>query len=213
MKGFSGMKKGGSYFETGGGGFYHYTEKAFDVILLSIWWILGCIPILTAGASCSALYAAASRSLRGNIGSVTSEFWKSFRRELKQSIPIELIFAAACFGLLLNMGIIWNTMEGLFRLFFFLLYGLLFLLVLAALAYAFPALSRFEMPVTWFLKLAFYMTFRHLPVSAVLVLMAAVGYVTALTLPWLILILPGVIAWVAAGMIDPLLEAHEPDQR
>lgn len=204
--------KGGSYFESGGGGFYHYTEKAFDIIWLSILWILGCLPIITAGASFSALYAASSRSIRGNIGSVMGEYWKSFKRELKQSILVWLIYGGAVTLLLLNMGIIWNTMDGLFRLFMIMLYGVILILVLAAFCYVFPALSRFQMPVSWFVKLSFYMTFRHLPTTIVMVLLFAVGYVVALSAQWTLLILPGVIACAASSMIDPLLEEHEPKE-
>lgn len=208
------MKKNsffGSSFESGGG-FYYYGSKIFDAVALSLMWLLGCIPVITAGASFSALYASASRSIRQDIGKVSAEYWKAFKRNIKSSIPIWLIFGGAIFVLLLNMGIIWNVAEGLFRLFVFMFYGIVLILVVTAFCYAFPALSRFEMPFVWIIKLAFYMTFRHLPISLVLIMMFGTGYFLALVRPWTIFILPGVIAWVASSMVDPLLDRHMPTE-
>lgn len=195
-----------------GGSFYHYTGKACDIMILSIIWLLGCLPVITIGASFSALYASASRSVRRNIGSVVSEYWKSYKREMKKAIPLWLIFAGAIFLLLWNIGIIWNVSSGLFRLFFVMLYGVVLAIVLTAMFYAFPALSRFEMPVGWFIKLAFYMTFRNLHISVITLLLFGVGYIIVLSWPWTAIIIPGLSAVTISSMMDPALERHEPKE-
>ena len=92
------MKRG--FFDYSGS-FYHYTGKACDIMILSLLWLLGSLPVITIGASFSALYAASSRSIRQNIGTVFSEYWKSYRREMKSSIPLWLIFAGAILMLLM----------------------------------------------------------------------------------------------------------------
>lgn len=43
------------------GNFYTLTAKCFDLMALSLYWLAGCLPVVTAGASFSALYAAVSR--------------------------------------------------------------------------------------------------------------------------------------------------------
>ncbi|MCD7736181.1 MAG: DUF624 domain-containing protein [Lachnospiraceae bacterium] len=204
------MKKKNSpgFFESGTG-FYYYTGKLCDMILVSILWLLGSLLVATIGASFSAIYAVASRSIRRDTGTVWSEFWKAYRRDLKKSILLWLCFAGALFVLLLNAGIIWHLADGLPRLFLIMFYGLCTLLVLAALCYAFPALSRFDMPVKWFLKLSFYMVFRHLPVTLLLLVLFAVGYLLVLAKLWTVLFVPGVLACVASRLIDPLLEQHK----
>lgn len=203
------MKRGMFDYE---GSFYHYTGKVCDTMILSILWFLGCLPVITVGASFSALYAAASRSVRRNIGSVVSEYWKSYKRELKKSMLLWVIFAGAIFMLLLNIGIIWAVTDGLFRLFLFMLYGMILIIVITAMCYVFPALSRFEMNWKWFIKLSFYMVFRNLHISVITFLLLAIGYIVSLSWPWTLMLLPGVFATTISSMMDPVLERHEPKE-
>lgn len=201
------MKRGMFDYE---GSFYHYTGKVCDIMILSLLWILGSLPVITMGASFCALYAASSRSVRRNIGSVTSEYWKSYKRELKGSVLLWLIFAGAILMLLWNMGIIWNVTGGLIRLFLFMCYGLLLMIAVTAMCYAFPAFSRFEMHWSWFLKLSLYMTFRNLHISIITFLLLAVGYIITLSWPWMMIFMPGLMAVTISAMMDPVLERHEP---
>ena len=203
------MKRG--FFDYSGS-FYHYTGKACDIMILSLLWLLGSLPVITIGASFSALYAASSRSIRQNIGTVFSEYWKSYRREMKSSIPLWLIFAGAILMLLWNMGIIWNTTGGLIRLFLFMLYGLVLVIAILAMCYACPALSRFEMPFGWFIKLGLYMTFRNLHISVIMLLLAATGYIIVLSWPWTAIFMPGLLGTAISSMVDPVLERHAPKE-
>ncbi len=202
---------GSGIFENGSG-FYYYTGKVFDVMAVSALWLLGSLPLVTMGASFSALYAAASRSLKKDEGSVAKQFWHSWKRNLKSSVPLWLLFAGVLFLLLLNTGIVWNLSDGLIRLFFTMLYGICIVLVLAALIYAFPALSHFDMPVWWIVKLSFYMVFRNLPYTALLLLLFTGGYLLVLCFPYLVLIVPGAVAWADAVLITPLLARHAPEE-
>ena len=70
-------------------------------------------------------------------------------------------------------------------------YGFLTLLLVAACCYAFPALSRFEMPAGWIVKLSFYLVIRHLPVSIMLLALFAGAYMLILWNIALVLIVPG----------------------
>lgn len=202
---------GGGIFENGSG-FYYYTGKIFDVMAVSVLWLLASLPLVTVGASFSALYAAASHSLQNDEGSVAKQFWRAWKRDLKSAVLLWLLFAGALFLLLLNIGIVWRVSDGLFRLFFILLYGVCTALVLAALIYAFPALSRFDMPVGWIVKLSFYMVFRNLPYTVLLLLLFAGGYFLVLCFPYLVLLVPGAVAWADAVLIDPLLARHAPEE-
>ncbi|MDO4339818.1 MAG: DUF624 domain-containing protein [Eubacteriales bacterium] len=201
---------GKGIFETGTG-FYHYTGKIFDLIAVSIFWILGCIPVITAGASFTALYAAVSKSVRQDIDTVSKKFWSSYKRNLKASIPVWLIFGGAVFLLLLNYGIVREQFGGLAGLFLQMLYLFCALLVIAAAGYAFPALSRFDMPTGWIVKLSFYLTFRHLPKSFLLILLFIGCYLLLLINPAVILILPGLYGLLASMLVDPVLDRHMPE--
>lgn len=193
------------------GSFYTYTGKIFDLIVVSVLWVLGSLPVVTFGASCSALYAAVSRSVRRDTGTAVTQFWRSYRRDLRSSLPVWMCFGAAIFVLLLNFGIVRGRTEGLTSLFFMMFYGFLTLLLIIACCYAFPALSRFDMPGGWIVKLSFYLLVRHLPVSLMLLALFAGAYLLILWKVMLVVIVPGVAALLASFLIDPILDRHMPD--
>lgn len=193
------------------GAFYTYTGKIFDLMVVSVLWVLGCLPIITAGASCSALYAAVSRSVRRDTGTAAAQFWKAYRRDLRASLPIWICYGMAAFIFLLNIGIIRSHADGLTGLFFMMLYGFLTLLLIMAGCYAFPALSRFDMPAGWIIKLSFYLLVRHFPTSLLLLALFAGAYVLILWKITLVIIVPGTVALFASFLIDPILERHMPE--
>lgn len=47
--------------------FYTITEKIFDLFVISIFWLVGCIPIITIGISCSAMYNTIVNVIRNNM--------------------------------------------------------------------------------------------------------------------------------------------------
>lgn len=194
------------------GNFYSYTGKIFDLMLVSIYWLIGCIPVITIGASFSSLYAAVTKSVRHDRDSVSWQFWHAYKQNLVSSIPLTLIYGGVIFLMFLNIGILNAKLRSLFGLFFMVLYALVIVFFIIAACYVFPALSRFAMPSGWFVKLSFYMTVKHLPISLILLAMFAASYLALLVRPALFLVLPGVVSCVASYMIDPLLDRHMPEE-
>ena len=192
------------------GGLSYYAGKLFDTMAASLFWLLGSLFIVTAGASFSALYATASKSIRQDGGSFSAQFLKSYRQNLKTGIPLWLIFLGVIFLLLLNMGILLKLMNTTFGWFFIVLYGAVILIAIMAACYAFPALSRFEMPAGWFIKLSLYLTFRHFPLSLLLLAVFAACYLLLLWQPLLVVILPGAANVLLSKFIDPILDQHMP---
>ena len=177
---------------------------------VSLFWLLGSLFIVTAGTSFSALYATASRSIRQDGGSFSAQFLRSYRQNLKTGIPLWLIFLGVIFLLLLNIGILLKKLNTTFGWFFIVLYGAVILIAIMAASYAFPALSRFEMPTGWFVKLSLYLTFRHIGISLLLLLIFAVSYLLLLKQPMLVIFVPGAANVLLSKLIDPILDQHMP---
>lgn len=188
-------------------------EKIFDIVLVSLYWIVGCILIITAGASLAALYCAASRSIVSDRRSITKAFWSSFSLNFKESIKIWLFVAAAIFVFLLNIGILDEKMANVAGIGFMVFYTFCLIFILAVACYAFPALSRFDEPAGWIVKLSLYLTVRHLPVTILLLLLLAGVYLGILFVPYLVVILPGLGAYISVFLIEPILERHSPEQK
>lgn len=192
------------------GSFYTITGKIFDLAAVSVYWLVGCIPVVTVGAAFSAMYAAVTKSILGDQGSVSRVFWQAYRRDLKASIPIWLIYAAALFVMLLNFGIIRENATGLVGLFFQMLYSVFVLFLLTAACYVFPLLSRFDMPWGWYIKLSLYMTVRYLPKSLLLLAVFSLSYFLIWKQLAFILIVPAIGTLVSSYLLEPLLERHMP---
>ena len=108
------------------------------------------------------------------------------------------------------MGILLKKMNTAFGWFFIVLYGTVILIAIMAASYAFPALSRFEMPTSWFVKLSLYLTFRHIGISLLLLLIFAASYLLLLWQPLLAAFVPGAANVLISKLIDPILDQHMP---
>ena len=80
-----------------------------DCIFLSLFWLLGCVPLVTVGASSAALYDAAFRAFRQGDKHSWRRFFGTFRRNWKAGILPSLVFLAV-FALAAWLLIrIWNA--------------------------------------------------------------------------------------------------------
>lgn len=194
------------------GMFYHVCGKLFDMIAVSFFFLLGCSLVITAGASFCALYYAVHTAIRQDRRTVSSAFWRAFRQNLKPSVAIWLAVAAGMFLFLLNIGIVNDRMPWQIGIGFMIFYWICFAAVLAVGCYAFPALSRFEEPAGWIVKLSLYLTMRHLPTTLLLLLLLAACYAGIFFMPYAALLLPGFLTYVASYFLEPVLKRHMPAQ-
>ena len=67
-----------------------YVIKVFDCMCLSVLWLLFSLPVITAGASATALYAAVYHYIRRDEGHMLRTFWGAFRENLKRSTVVWL---------------------------------------------------------------------------------------------------------------------------
>ena len=74
------------------GKFFKTLTKAGDFIILTLLAMVCSIPVITIGASLTAVFYAALKMARDEEGYVWKEFFKSFKQNLKQSID----FSSVC---------------------------------------------------------------------------------------------------------------------
>lgn len=174
-----------------------FFNKAGELILLDICWLIGCIPIVTIGTSTTALYYAIVKSIRRDTGYPTGEFFRSYKRNLKRGVAATLMIAAFLAVLYIRREIAANTNEaaGIMGV---AVYDGIFTVVAGIMVYLFPVLSRFSLPLKEGFKLSFVMAVRYLPVTVLIVAGTVLLFtVWAYILPLpLILILPA--AWYFA---------------
>lgn len=180
-------------------------DKVGQMILLSVVWIVGCLPVVTIATSTTALYYAVIKSIRREYGSAMQEFWQSYRSNLKRGIPITLGM------LLLALVLSWNiqllSQEGQGNN--FLLWGSIILLALlvGVAVYICPVLSRFTMSAGKAIRLAFVMSIRFFPYTLLLAA-GTVGlvYLQVFVIPIpAIVILPSAWCYVSTFLVEKAL--------
>ena len=96
---------------------WNFCNTITDVLLLSLLWCGCSLPLITLGASTTALYDAAVHGIRYREPGLYRRFFRTFRREWKTSVPVTLIWGAVLlFGFyvlaLLDEAAAEETMAG-----------------------------------------------------------------------------------------------------
>lgn len=192
------------------GPIFSVMDKVGQMVILSVLWIIGCLPMVTIGTSTTALYYAVSKSIRRDCGAATKEFWASYKANLKRGIPVTVVIALVFALLEWNIGLLSvQELESNF-----LLWGSVILLaVLAGTAvYICPVLSRFQMGAWKACRLAFVMAVKFLPYTVLILVSAvAVGYLQVFVLPVpALVLLPSGMCYAATFPVEKALLAFMP---
>lgn len=153
-------------------------NKIVYSVYLNILWFICCIPIVTIGASTTALFYVTLKISKNEEGNLTKTFFRSFKENLKQGTVIWMILLAL--GIILGIdGYVLYHMR--FESVFWTLCTAFFLI--AAIAYAivlmyiFPLLARFDNTTGAMFKNALLIGIRYLLCT---ILMAAIHFIMAL---------------------------------
>ena len=195
------------------GSFINICDKIFDVMALGFLWMLCSIPIVTIGASTSALYYAMVKCVKNGNGYIAREFFHSFRLNLLSGCFIWILVVAATFAMHLNLGILMKETDGYVGLFFICVYALTSIWILAFACYVFPALARFDMSSGWLIKLAMYMTVRYFGTTLALLLVLACTGAIIWRFPILVIFAPGPVIFLMSEFLERVLKKHEPDRQ
>lgn len=189
--------------------FARFMNKVGDIILLSILWIVCCVPLVTIGASTTAAYYAAAKVIRHSTGYEWKEFFKSFRLNFKSTIGMNLVFVVCAAFLAFNFIVMGGADE---ELFFYLkmVYLVIAVLLLGVYAYAYPILSRFSLGSGRIMLMSMQLFFRHFPTTMALVGLFLLTVFGMYMLPWAFFILPGLFMFTATFFMERVLLKYMP---
>ena len=74
---------------------WRFIGKFFDIMVLNILWTVCSIPIVTMGASTTAVYYVMLKLVRDEEGPTVKSFFRSWRENFKQATAIWLLLLAA----------------------------------------------------------------------------------------------------------------------
>lgn len=137
-----------------------------DVIILNLLFIATSIPVVTLGASLTALNFTAMRISTGECNSVTGDYFRSFRRNFRQATVIGLVLALLIGVLAAWYVVVTNLAFGaLAELVLLAIWYVLAFTVVAAALFVFPYLANFEGRTRDVLRNARLLSWKH-PLTA-----------------------------------------------
>lgn len=193
-----------------------FIAKIFDLVILNLIFIFSCVPIITIGASTSALSYVTLKMVRGEDPYIWRNFWKSFRQNFKQWTLVWIFSILIFIFLGMDFYIINSQNTSLFAVVRILLW-IVCAVALSVFLYVFPVISHFVCTTKQALKNALLMTFGHLPYT--LMMLALAGLLLFLCsssskLFAMIVVLSGicgfsVVSFVYSIMFDRIFQKYE----
>lgn len=152
------------------GKLYRLLSKAADLVVLNLLWIICSLPVITLGASTTAMNYVALKMARGEEGYVARSFFQSFRQNFKKSTVLWGLMAAMGIVLYFDFYFVSHVSSQAAR---FMTIPLMFIgiLLLMTSCYVFWILAWFENSMAKTVKYALMMAIAHLPYTLLIVIL------------------------------------------
>lgn len=186
--------------------------KMADLLWLNVLTLICCLPIVTIGASLTAMNYMALKIARNEECYITRGFFKSFKENFRRATLIWLIFLvvivilAGDFLIMRTSGLEFsNVFQGII--------AAIAILVIFTLMYVFPVLARFENTVFRTIKNAFLMSLMQFPKTLLMIIMyaipVAIFFLVIRLMPLSILFGLSVPAWGSAKLYNRFFKKLE----
>lgn len=150
--------------------FWRFMSRVADLVIVNAYWLICSLPVVTIGASTSALYCVTLHMIRGEGGGVTRMFFSAFKQNLRQGLALFFI-------LLLPVALVvyevWLYVSGAVEqtLWLSVVFCTPAILLALVTAYVYPLLAQFDNSVKNTLKNACLLAVGNLPFSIVMALL------------------------------------------
>lgn len=183
-------------------------NKIVDCVLLSILWIVFSIPIITFGASTTALYYTVNKVIKHDRSHIWREFWKSFKSNFKQATGAWLVVAIFYYLLIANCLFMYQTGN----LALLILYIVILAVLLMWTSHLFPHIARFENSFKQVLKNSLFLMVRHCVKTFSLLIIFVAAVAIFLVIPVTAFILPVGYMFMATIILEPIYRKYMSDE-
>lgn len=144
-----------------------------NLIIVNFLFIITSLPVITIGASITALYRITIAILAGDNPSVWKDYLKSFKDNFLKATVLFLLYAALTAFFAFEIYMVNNMMEEQYS--WVQIPAVFFLVVIfSSFTYAFPLLAWFEESLKQILKNSILLAISNLPVTIMIAVITAV---------------------------------------
>lgn len=189
-------------------------NRVGDLLILNLLMIVCCLPVITVGASFTAMHYVLLKMVRGEEGYLVRGFFKSFKRNFRQATIIWLIMLAVI-AIYVGDVLIFNYSQIVFPKALVVIVIAVAVLALLIAMYIFPLLSRFDNTIFNTIKNAALMSFLNLPKTLLMlviyILPFVIAYFSTYSIIFVIMFGYSVPAYGAAWLYSGIFKKFEPE--
>lgn len=161
-------------------------NRAADLLLLNLLYILACIPVITVGAATAALYDIMLKMVKGEEGYIFKGYFKAFGNHFKRATGLWLLAVGA--GALIGLDLIFYGFlqgNGGFSLLNYL-FCIVFICCLFVFSYQFAVLVTFKENIRTTIRKSLVISIRRLPYTVCIVFLNILPVILVLLAPFVL---------------------------
>lgn len=183
--------------------------KLLDLVLLTVYWFVSCLPVFTIGTATSALYYTTQKVIKNDRGYVSGEFWHFFKENFRVSTKCWLVHLILGFVFADEAYLCYQMWRdgvaiGWMWIPFVVLEALNVIMAIFTLTY----IARFEDGAKRTLKNSFFIMMTHLAKGILLLLLLAVFVVAVVYFPPVILLAPASYMLLASYVLERIFRKY-----
>lgn len=146
--------------------------KLMYIAALNLLFLICSIPVVTIGASCTAMYTVLFRFVRNDEPDILKTFFKAFRENLKKASCIWAAMLAVAGTLAVNYYAL-HHMDGGWKEALRVFFNFIFIIWVMLWVYIFPAAAYYKNSVLGYFQFSVRVAIVNLPVTAAIILIQA----------------------------------------
>jgi uncharacterized membrane protein YesL len=186
-------------------------NKAADMMIVSCLWFFLTITVVGFGPACVACYHAMAKAVRYGRESAFKEFFRALKSGFWKGLIYGLMIMAFAVSIAMvdlpkNLPYFAGAAAMDVSAMVVMVVKVVLLVVLSL--YVFPIISRFEMPIVRIFGASCLLSVRYLLATVLMVLLAAAAVYAVASLPFLIILIPGLFSYLQTGLMERIMRAN-----
>ena len=199
------------------GPLYKFFGTFANLVILNLIAILCCLPLITAGASLTALHYVTFKMVRNEDDHIVRQFFKAFKDNIKQGILLWIPLLLLIIALGFDAWLLRYAPDTVPKVFQFVFFAGLFVILLVAV-WVFPLLMHFAYPrTTDYIRNGFLLSLSHLPRTLLMAAITVAPLFFAYVEPfrsaiWLLAIGLSLPVWLKSWLYNSVFKKLEPEE-
>ena len=198
-----------------------FLSRVADLVILNILWLVCCVPVVTIGASTTAMYHVIRHWQKDSVSSIVRDFFQSFKEDFKQATPVYLILLIPTAAVVMNAMMIFNPENSAAVPSYLLVIWFISALILLFISsFVYPVMAFFADSIFKTLRNAMVLALANLPrtiligilnLLPVILLFVNLSFFLQSSIFWL-MIGGALVAYLNLSILKPVLTKLVPSE-